>query len=124
MADRPTTKKTSTAQTMRLAAVFDSRDDAAIRLINAVLPYSMMLVVDVIGLRQTLALMDSFSGQIFVMPRCPRGAGVARFRKIEQVIGIDSALQMSKHLGGKKLSIPCMKVLRRVLTPTKNKAAQ
>lgn len=109
---------------MQLAAVFDSRDDAAIRLINAVLPFSMTLVVNVIGLRQTLALMDSFSGQVFVMPRCPRGAGVARFKQIERVIGIDAALQMAKHFGGKKLPVPRMKVLRRVLTPTQNKDAQ
>lgn len=90
-------------------------DPQAAALILEMMPLSMMPVIEVVGLKSCLAFIKAFAGQVFVIPKSPRGPGVSRFLRIEQAIGIDAALQISKHFGGEKMEIPRMAMLLRKL---------
>jgi len=94
---------------------FDSFDAEDVSLILESMPDAMAPVVNSLWLKTTFTLIKVFAGQVFVVPKRPRGAGVARFLLIEGAIGIHAALELSKHFGGEKLSVPRMAVLMRKL---------
>lgn len=94
---------------------FDSFDDEDIALILESMPEAMTPVISLLGLKTTFTLIKVFAGQVFVVPKRPRGAGIARFLLIEGAIGIHDALALAKNFGGEKLTIPRMAVLMRKL---------
>lgn len=84
-------------------------------LVSGLMPEAMEPVISAVGLKSTLELIDAFAGQVFTIPKHPRGAGHARFKRIEQTIGIDAALQLSANFGGERIAFPRLAILKRAL---------
>lgn len=77
------------------------------------LPAVVRELVEMMGLRKAMRLVDVFGGTTFPVPKRQTRLGELRFAALASVIGAEAAEALIKRFGGTDLYIPrCAKVLR------------
>lgn len=83
--------------------------------IQALLPESIHEVAEVIGLPETLKLVDRMGGTTFCVPRGKTSIGRATLKRLETKLGSDVAQKLALHFEGQPFYIPrCEVALRRL----------
>lgn len=84
--------------------------------VQHLLPESVVQMVDLIGLRRTLDLVDRLGGITFPFALAKTRRGMLRFEMIAEIVGVDAANEITRVYGGERLSIPkCAAALREQL---------
>ncbi len=83
--------------------------------VQHLLPESARLLVDLIGLRYTMKLVEALGGTTFPVALRKSRQGEIRYEMLAEVVGVDAANILTRHFGGDMLYIPLCKVALREL---------
>ncbi|KUM02921.1 DNA transposition protein [Chromobacterium subtsugae] len=79
------------------------------------LPETVRLIAGMIGLPNTLKLVENLGGTTFPVSKKRSRLGEARYLALAEVVGVEAADRLCQHYGGDLLYIPrCASALRRL----------
>jgi len=83
--------------------------------VQHLLPESARLLVELIGLRNTMNLVSTLGGTTFPFALRKSRQGEIRYEMLAEVVGVEAADILTQHFGGEPLYVPLCKVALREL---------